>query len=261
MTYVGKNAKFFDHFKIFDIGKVWSKKWDAINNNDLENTKETLENKDDYVANLVGERMQLGGIIYKDNISDWQQDSLLEAKALVKKFLRDADLPQEPEFTLTHLDNYHPKKQADVVVDGKVVGFIGTVHPLVTTSFKLAEKSSTTFVSLYLDVLGDLIQNTESESISMFETLQDQIVWRDLCFVVDEDKHFDDLLIAIKKLEEVQWIKIFDIYKGDNLPEGKKSLALSMKIVGSGNMKTEEINQVMDRAIKAGESVGAELRG
>ncbi|HOG15375.1 MAG TPA: hypothetical protein PK674_02200, partial [Candidatus Absconditabacterales bacterium] len=85
------------------------------------------------------------------------------------------------------------------------------------------------------------------------------IVWRDLCFVIDQEKDFGEVLNIAKNVEGVADLEIFDLYKGNNLPEGKKSVAFKIKIKGE-NMQTENINEIMNKVIKQVESSGAKLR-
>jgi phenylalanyl-tRNA synthetase beta subunit len=99
-----------------------------------------------------------------------------------------------------------------------------------------------------------------SEHIYTYESLQDQIIRRDLCFVVDASKDFDAVISAVKKVPEVKEVEVFDIYAGKNLGDEKKSVSIKIKIVGDGTMTTEQINEVMNKAIKAGESAGGSLR-
>ncbi|MEI8008160.1 MAG: hypothetical protein WCI00_01600 [bacterium] len=79
------------------------------------------------------------------------------------------------------------------------------------------------------DIL-DHEKHTETHSYT-YETLQDQIVWRDLCFVIDASKGFDSLLSAVKKVTEVKDVEVFDVYAGKNLGENKKSVSIKIKIV------------------------------
>ncbi|MDR0369161.1 MAG: phenylalanine--tRNA ligase subunit beta, partial [Candidatus Peribacteria bacterium] len=80
-------------------------------------------------------------------------------------------------------------------------------------------------------------------------------------FVLDETSDFSELFKRIKALPEIKEVEVFDLYQGENLPTGKKSVSIKIKIVGDGNMTSEEIGRVMEKAIKKAESVGAELRG
>ena len=94
------------------------------------------------------------------------------------------------------------------------------------------------------------------EHIYTYESLQDQILWRDLCFVVDSNKDFNDVIIAVESIPEVKNIEVFDIYAGKNLGEDKKSISIKIKIIGDGTMTTEAINEIMKKAITAAENAG-----
>jgi len=56
------------------------------------------------------------------------------------------------------------------------------VHPSILAEYKIDENASLSYVSLDMDVLADMVENEYSDQ---FYTLQDQIVDRDLCFVID----------------------------------------------------------------------------
>ncbi|HBB04421.1 TPA: hypothetical protein DCZ39_06080 [Patescibacteria group bacterium] len=71
-----------------------------------------------------------------------------------------------------------------------------------------------------------------NEHVYTYETLQDQIIWRDMCFVVDASKNFDEVIAAVKKVPEVQDIQVFDVYAGKNLGEDKKSVSIKIKMTG-----------------------------
>jgi phenylalanyl-tRNA synthetase beta subunit len=59
----------------------------------------------------------------------------------------------------------------------------------------------------------------------------------------------------------VKDIRVFDVYQWENLPAGKKSISLQIKIMWDGNMTSEQIGAVMQKAIDAATKVWAELRG
>ena len=52
-----------------------------------------------------------------------------------------------------------------------------------------------------------------TEKTYIYETMQDQILWRDLSFVIDEKSDFSKVLSALRKIEEVKDIRVFDIYQ------------------------------------------------
>ncbi|HCY20789.1 TPA: hypothetical protein DIC40_02865 [Patescibacteria group bacterium] len=86
------------------------------------------------------------------------------------------------------------------------------------------------------------------------------MVWRDLCFVVDASSSFESILKAIKDIKEIGSLEVFDAYEGKNIGEGKKSVSLKIKIMGDGNLTTEQINEIMKKAITAAEKAGGTLR-
>ena len=90
-----------------------------------------------------------------------------------------------------------------------------------------------------------------------------QPVDRDLALLVDKSVKFADIESAIRGAERklLREVKLFDVYEGKNLPEGKKSYAVSMQL--QDNEKTlndKQIDAVMSKIIKAVEKLGAQLR-
>ncbi len=255
LSLAAKNSKFFDEFKMFDIGRIRNKL-------ETSNEKWKIEDKN-YASSFVWESGELGMIIYKKDINNRNEDPVLESKNFVDIIFRELGLDIKIIFQKTSNSCYHPKKQASIKVenwDWKVysIGFIGALHPIILKSHKISENAWMVYLWINLEILLELIANKWELNYS-YETIQDQIVYRDLCFVIDEDKEFGEILDKVKAIKEIDHIEVFDLYKWANLAEWKKSIALKMKISGE-NMTTEQINEVMNKAIKAGEKVGAILR-
>jgi len=266
LQYVAKNSKFFDEIRFFDIGKIRSK----VDGSDkgVEKLDKTFEGKN-YAWKYVNERQQFGWILYRKQIWNWQEDTVLEIKDLLKNLfgifeVGDLDIV----WVATGFENYHPKKQAKIqlTVNSKqwivvrTLGFVGVVHPLVNKAFKISENASLTYVSLYLDVLVEAIEEANKDKKYIYQTLQDQIVSRDLCFVIDSKISFGVLLDAVESVNEVENLKVFDIYEWESLGVGKKSIAFKFDVIGEGNMTTEYINEVMNKVIVVAEKTGAKLR-
>ena len=110
---------------------------------------------------------------------------------------------------------------------------------------------------MYVDILRDIAtsQKKGTRGMSTYETLQDQILWRDLNFVIDQPMAYGSVVDAVKKVKEVKEVEVFDMYAGEHLPEGRKSIALKLKIVGEGELQTEAINDIMNKAIENVKSV------
>ena len=146
-----------------------------------------------------------------------------------------------------------------ILLKNQVIWFIWALHPLILQNNKIWETTGVVYLSLNITDIVDNEKHTETHNYT-YETLQDQIIWRDLCFVVDSNKSFDAVITAVKKVTEIKDVEVFDVYAGKNLGEDKKSVSIKIKIVWDGTMTTEQINEVMNKAITAAESVGGSLR-
>ncbi len=245
INYVSKNSKFFDEFKIFDIGRVWSKSW-----NDKKEWK--------FADELIWEKLQLSAMCYQKVNKSWEKDLLLSTKWEIEDLLGSLWLKESLEYVKTDKKAYHPKKQWNILYNWDVIWFVGTIHSIVLKENKLSETSDLVYLSLDLQKVDELIQNIEFKP-EWYETLQDQIVWRDLCFVIDQNEDFGKILQIAKNIEWVSDLDVFDLYKWENLPEWKKSVAFKIKIKGE-NMQTDYINNVMNNVISEVEKIWAKLR-
>lgn len=255
VSYIARNSKFFDSLKIFDIWKVWDKQASKL----LSETRQESFDKR-YASNYVSEKTQLWWVIYKKSLSDRSEDTILEVKNILKGVLWEFELIDTITYKTTAYTNYHPKKQADIYYNDILIWFVGSLHPLINKWLKIPEHASVSYFSIYLESLETLLSQNKEAITYSFETLKDQIVWRDLCFVLDEKEDFAQILDGVKNIDLVSDIEVFDLYKGENLPTWKKSIAFRFKITWEGNMTTEEINKVMQDIIKKVESKGANLR-
>ncbi len=252
ILHAAKNSKFFDNFRIFDIGKVRRQS----RGKDIKDAK--------FADDFVWEKGQLGMMIYHKDISNRNDDPILAAKSYVNLIAKELWLKSEVKYVASEIKHFHPKKQADIMylLNWKEIRiwFVGSLHPLILKDYKISENAWVVYVSLDME---NLIEECKSVSFTStgYESLQDQIVYRDLCFVVDSDKTYEAVLESVKWVKEISDIELFDLYQGANLGEGKKSIAFKIKIVGDGKLTTEGINEIMNKSIKAGEKSGWKLRG
>jgi phenylalanyl-tRNA synthetase beta chain len=168
-------------------------------------------------------------MLYQKNIDQWNKDPILEAKHIVKTIAKELELGKV-DFEKTTFTQFHPKKQALVKIGDLVIGFVGALHPVILQNNKIGETSGVVYISLNITTI---VKNTQSaaEHIYKFETLQDQIIRRDICFVIDANKSFDEIITAVKKVPEVKELEVFDVYAGKNLGEDKKSVSIKIKLV------------------------------
>ena len=119
----------------------------------------------------------------------------------------------------------HPGRQADIVHGGQVVGWIGEVHPEVVRSFDLSMGA----VAMEIDL--DLVDR-HRRSVSTYSPLPKYpAVLRDLSVVVPERVRAEEVEAAIRRSggDLVETVRLFDVYRGEPVPAGKKSLAFSVQ--------------------------------
>lgn len=235
MDIVEKNHRTFDEIRCFDTGKI-----------------RPLADKQPKEVKVVGM------VSYKKTVNSRQEDTVLDLKSHTFNMLSKLGI-QNVTIEPMHESYFHPKKQARLMIGDIPVGYIATVHPLVQQKYKISETAQVSVSILDMDKLQKLM-NMNPDNSRWYETLQDQIVYRDVCFVIDKDKSRDSIMNPIKALNNISDIEIFDLYAGDKLPEGKKSVAFTFSIQWDGTMTSEQINEVIQEVVKTGESHGATLR-
>ena len=122
--------------------------------------------------------------------------------------------------------SYHPGRCADIVIDGKKLGVIGQIHPLVAEGYGI---SGEVYVA-ELDFTGlqtALAPERVFHSLPKFPTVS-----RDLALVCDEAMTVGMLEACIKKAggKLLRSIQLFDIYRGPGIAPGKKSVAFSLEL-------------------------------
>ncbi|AOF54345.1 phenylalanine--tRNA ligase subunit beta [Rodentibacter caecimuris] len=150
----------------------------------------------------------------------------------------------------------HPGQSASIELDGKEIGFIGTLHPSVSQKLGLNGKI------VVFEILWNAIANRnviQARKISKFPANR-----RDLALVVADEIAAGDVIDACKQAggEKLTQVNLFDVYKGIGVPSGTKSLAISLTI--QDNEKTledDEINAVISAVLdEVKQRFNAELR-
>ncbi len=136
---------------------------------------------------------------------------------------------------------YHPGRSAIVFSEDIKLGIIGEIHPDVLTNYDIKQK-------VYMaDIDFDKIVELSNLDIKYHPLAKFPSITRDIALVVDEDVMMGELenLIRYHGKDLIESIELFDIYRGDQIPADKKSLAFS--IVYRSFEKTltdEEINPI-----------------
>ena len=152
----------------------------------------------------------------------------------------------------------HLGQWAQVLVEGQAVGFIGSVHPRLLDDEKV--RVPVAIAELDLDqILKGQPRPVKFKSLSKFQAVE-----RDFAFVVSAGATIGDLLREAKKAcgSNLRELSVFDIYEGDNLPAGQKSVALRAVFQGTTEALTEAMLVGLSEKVMlaAKNSVNAVLR-
>ncbi|MBE6332233.1 MAG: phenylalanine--tRNA ligase subunit beta [Bacteroidales bacterium] len=187
-----------------------------------------------------------------------QKSSVFELKAAVLNVLRRlglADNLRQRQFTS---DIYSAGLEL-TTASGKVLATLGIVTNKVLKMFDIEQEV------YYADMNWNVLMKetakvkVEQEEISKFPPVK-----RDLALLVDKNIHFADIERVANETERklLKSVTLFDVYEGKNLPEGKKSYAISLILQDvEKTLVDKQIDAIMQKFIKAFESkLGASLR-
>jgi phenylalanyl-tRNA synthetase beta chain len=152
----------------------------------------------------------------------------------------------------------HPGRAASLDIGGVTAGWIGALHPAVAAEWDLP--AATAFE---LDVAPLIAQ--ASAGGELYEDLTTHpAVLQDLAVVVDEAVPAERVRMAVADAggDLLQSAVIFDLYRGDQVGEGRKSLALRLEFRAPDRTLTDsEVAELRDRIARALEEIGGTLRG
>ena len=128
----------------------------------------------------------------------------------------------------------HPGRSADVMLDRKVAGWIGELHPRLVRHFDLP--SAPIVFELDAAALSGL-PLPQGHAVSRLP-----VVRRDIAIIVNENIAVQDILDAMYKVKpaSVESLRIFDVYRGPELPSGRKSVAILVLMRDTQRTLTDE---------------------
>jgi len=224
--------------RLFEIGQTFSK----VNNEYKETRKLVLA--------IWGEEFGLYSksypLIYKlkSTIENLLQTLQINSYTIAPQF-------EAPAFL-------HKGQWGSLVCEGKTVGYLGSIHPVLLSNEKI--RVPVCIAEINLDILmAGQPRPTKFKSISHHQPVE-----RDFAFVLSSDKSVGDMTKEIKKSlgGVLQDLTVFDVYEGDKLPHGQKSVALRLRLQQLDQALTEAVIQDMSQKViqSAEKSVGAKLR-
>ncbi|WP_413692852.1 phenylalanine--tRNA ligase subunit beta [Psychromonas sp. KJ10-2] len=212
--------------------------------------------KDEQAENGIRQQAMLSGVII-GNVSDehWSLetraadffDLKADLEAVLDLTVDDASF----EFKAEKHSALHPGQSAGIYRNGVNVGYIGSLHPSLKKPFALNGQA------IVFEIEVDSIltrQLPQAGDISKFPANS-----RDLAFVVDEQVNAGKVLKFIEKIggSELVSINLFDVYQGQGVEEGKKSLAIGLILQDSS--RTLEEQEIADSVSSIVEAVSTEF--
>ncbi len=203
------------------------------------------------VTELPEERMQF-------TLGMYGEGDFFTMKGVIEEFLYKAGMKLKPEYDPESGKSFlHPGRQANVVYDGTVIGYLGEVHPTVAANYAIKERVYVAVLDMP-EIVSRASFDHKYEGIAKFPAAT-----RDISMVVpkkvlagDIEKIFDE-----KGGQFLEKYDLFDIYEGAQIKPGYKSIAYSLSFRAKDrNLEDADITGAMDRIVNALERVGAELR-
>ena len=152
----------------------------------------------------------------------------------------------------------HPGRQANIIYDGDVVGYIGELHPLVGINYDIKTR-------VYIAVIDmEMIYSKTSFDRKYVGIAKYPAVSRDISMVAKKEILVGEIEEVIRKRggKLLEGYKLFDVYEGEQIEKGFKSVAYSITFRASDRtLSDEEVNKVMDKILNGLKDLGIELRG
>ncbi|MFZ3576354.1 phenylalanine--tRNA ligase subunit beta [Virgibacillus sp. DJP39] len=178
------------------------------------------------LQNQPYEQLRLSGAVsgvWHEN--QWQQEKKIVDFYVVKGIVEGlfSYLNITVSFEQTKLTDMHPGRCATLSIEGQVIGYIGQVHPRIEKKMDLNE----TYV---FDINLDTVLENYAHVPSYKQQSKYPSVVRDIAFVMDENVNAGDVKSLIEEIGHplVKKVHIFDVYQGEHLPDGEKSIAYSL---------------------------------
>ena len=143
--------------------------------------------------------------------------------------------------------HFHPYQSAVLYLDDRLLGIFGKLNPTYLKSFKMQDVY---YGELILDVLDSAVPaRTKAPAVSKYPS-----VTRDISLLLKDDVKAGDLLSTIKKAggNMVKSYQVFDVYQGEHIEKGYKSVSLNIVYEDLNKTLTaEDVNAVHGKIVKA----------
>jgi phenylalanyl-tRNA synthetase beta chain len=224
------NRSFYD-FSLFEVGPIFRDTSDKVAN---------------YACGI-----RVGKTFGKNNHNDSRSYDVFDVKADIAVLLELVGLDINRCQIKTNAPSYyHPTRSASILLGKNIVGYFGQIHPLVLTEFAI----EVDVIAFELDVSNLPYGKNKFGKKSEYTTSDYQKIIRDYAFIVNANQSVGEMLSLIRNIDKdlIKSVDLFDIYSGDKIGNGKKSIALSVSIQDDHKTLGEaEIEKIHDLIIES----------
>lgn len=203
------------------------------------------------VTELPEERMQF-------TLGFYGEGNFYTMKGAVEEFLEKIGMSKTPVYQPDAARVFlHPGRQADIVYEGKTLGYLGELHPQVADNYEIGEK--TYIAVLDMPELAELASfNRKYEGIAKYPAVS-----RDISMTVPKSVLAGQIEEVIRKKggKYLEGCSLFDIYEGAQIQSGYKSVAYSILFRAKDKtLEDADISAAMQKILSGLEELGIELR-
>ena len=212
--------------------------------------------------NLVAAGVRSGQTSKKHWYGEERAYDVFDAKADAMAAIAAANGPfDNAQITTDAPAYYHPGRSGTLRLGKNVLAYFGEIHPAILKKFGIKQR-----VVAFEVILNNipLPRNSNDKAKKRLELSQFQPVDKDLAFVVDKNVQAINVIAAARAAdkEHIAEVRVFDVYEGENLPEGKKSIAVGVTFQPMEKTYTDQdIEILMNKVIQdVKKKCNAELR-
>jgi phenylalanyl-tRNA synthetase, beta subunit, non-spirochete bacterial len=226
LTALSYNQKFDQAgIRLFEIGKIFLPQYPSVvavsrspecSEGEAKQSpqvkKDLPEEKEMLCAVLSGPRWELSWHSGKELLD------FFDAKGVIENLLNRLGL--KATFEVGDDESLFPGREADIIIAGDKVGIVGDLHPKVAQAFELSDIACLIEVDVE-KLLDKAIGLKRYQPILRFPSVS-----RDIALVVSEGIIYQQVEDVIQSFPLVKEVTLFDLYTGEQIPEGKKSFAI-----------------------------------
>ncbi len=191
---------------------------------------------------LPSEKLFLSIVSFGENEDFFTLKGVVEG--IVSNFASDSKIKYLP----SKIKSLHPTRGADLYIDDEFVGYFGQINPTILSELDVDKP-------VYgAEINYELLKKHFSSKIIVKPISKFPIIERDIALVIDEKVPYSDVEEVIKNNggQYLDSIKLFDVYKGAQVGDGKKSMAFNLVFVAKDRtLNVEEIDMVIHKILDA----------